>query len=95
VFDDADGFGSEFDEFQEDFPAIGQFDDAVKAFNIKKVPEVAGGINAHSPGHHKAFGIGFNVTNPDEIDIQIRKGFTFQKLQEKLTGFAAANDGYV
>jgi len=69
VFNDADCFGPEFYEFQEDFPAAGELDDAVKVFDVKKVLEVLRGINAHLLGHQKAFGIGFNVTDPNKVDI--------------------------
>ena len=69
MFNDADSLGPEFYEFQKDFFIIGEFDDAIKVSDIKKILEVLRGINAHLLGHQKAFGLGFNVANPNEIDI--------------------------
>ena len=45
MFQDADCLGPEFYEFQEDFFTIGELDNAVKAFDIKKILEVIGRIN--------------------------------------------------
>ena len=69
MFDDADCFGSKFDEFQENFPAVGEFDDAVKAFDFKKILEVIRCINTHLPGHQETFGLGIDIANPDQMNI--------------------------
>ena len=62
-------FGPEFYELQEDFLTIGEFDDAIKVFDIEKILKIMRGINAHLLGDQKTFGLRIDITNPNKIDI--------------------------
>ena len=87
--------GAFLDEFQQDAFAIGEFNDTVQLGNAEKIPEIIGGVNTPLACQPQTLGLGVDITNPHDLDVQEGKGIFFEQLKEKLTCPAAAHNGQV